>query len=97
MEGGRGWPETRSTRHHHDDKTKVTVTRLGYQHCSGACSLKPQIYEAKSELGDKAEEMIVSDRSVDPLYVFVTSEQGWSANVERTMKAQALRDDSKNP
>ena len=72
------------------------MTRLGYQHGSGAGSLKPQIYEAKSELGDKAEEMIVSDRIVGPLYIFESSEQGWSANVERTMKAQALRDNSKN-
>ena len=40
--------------------------------------------------------MIVNDRIVDPLYVFVTSEYGWSANVERTMKAQALRDNSMN-
>ena len=29
---GRGWPETSSTRHHHNDKTKFTVTRIGYQH-----------------------------------------------------------------
>ena len=70
-EEGRGWPETRSTRHHHDDKTKVTLTRLGYQHGSGAGSLKTQIQGTKSELGDKAEEMIVSDRIVHPLYVFV--------------------------
>ena len=56
--------------------------------------MKPQIYEAKTELGDKAEEMIVSDRIVDPLSVFVTSEYGWSANVERTVKAQ--RDNSTN-
>ena len=37
-----------------------------------------------------------SDRIVDPLYVFVTSEYCWSANVERTVKAQALRDNSTN-
>ena len=30
-EGGRGWPETQSTRHHHNDKTKVITPRLGYQ------------------------------------------------------------------
>ena len=48
------------------------------------------------ELGDNAEELIVSDRSVDPLCLFVTSEHDWSANVERTVKAQALRDNSTN-
>ena len=31
---GRGWPETRSTRHHHNDETKVVTPRLGYQHTS---------------------------------------------------------------
>ena len=93
---GRGWPETSSTGHHHNDKTKVTVTRLGYQHGSGAGLLKPQVHEATTELGDNVEEMIVSDRIVDPLHVFVTSEYGWSANVERSMKAQALRDNSTN-
>ena len=30
-EGGRGWPETQSTRHHSNDKTKVITPRLGYQ------------------------------------------------------------------
>ena len=88
VSGPRHW----STRHHHNDETKVITSRLGYQHGSGAGSLKPQIYEATTQLSDKAEKMIVSDGIVDPLYVFVTSEHGWSANVERTMKAQALRD-----
>ena len=55
-----------------------------------------EVAAATTELSDKAEEMTVSDRIVDPLYVFVTSEYGWSANVERTMKAQALRENSTN-
>ena len=75
-EGDRGWPETRSARHHHNDETKVITPRLGYQHGSGAGSLKPQIYEATTQLSDKAEKMIVSDGIVDPLYVFVTSQHG---------------------
>ena len=57
-------------RHHQHDKAKVTVTRLGYQHGAGAGSLRPQIHDATTELGNKIEEMIVSDRIVDPLCVF---------------------------
>ena len=56
-----------STRHHPNDKTKVITSRHGYQHGSGAGSLKPQIYEATTHISDKAEKMIVSDRIFDPL------------------------------
>ena len=38
-EGGRGWPETRSTRHH-SDETKVVTPRLGYQHTSRIVMVK---------------------------------------------------------
>jgi len=50
----------------------------------------------KEVLGSKVESVRVGDRIVDSPCVLVTGEYGWSANMERIMRAQALRDDTMN-
>ncbi|ETO00396.1 heat shock protein 90A [Reticulomyxa filosa] len=48
----------------------------------------------KEILGQKVEKVIVGYRMVYSTCSLVTSEYGWSANIERIMNAQALRDTS---
>jgi molecular chaperone HtpG len=88
----------------YDGKKLVSCSKEGLQledteeEKAKAEELKAQ-YEAlcrlmKDILGDKVEKVLVSDRIVDSPCVLVTGEYGWSANMERIMKAQALRDSS---
>merc|ERR1712137_1001536 len=68
-----------------DEKKKKEEIKAQFE---GLCRVMKDI------LGDKVEKVIVSDRIVDSPCVLVTGEYGWRANMERIMKAQALRDNS---
>merc|ERR1712070_380780 len=68
-----------------DEKKKAEEQKAQFE---SLCRLMKDI------LGDKVEKVLVSDRVVDSPCVLVTGEYGWSANMERIMKAQALRDSS---
>ena len=47
----------------------------------------------KDTLGERVQSVKVSDRLSNTPCVLVTAEYGWSANMERILKAQALRND----
>ncbi|XP_023005321.1 heat shock protein 90-2 [Cucurbita maxima] len=68
-----------------DEKKKKEALKEKFE---GLCKV------IKDVLGDKVEKVVVSDRVVDSPCCLVTGEYGWTANMERIMKAQALKDNS---
>ena len=88
----------------YDGKKLVSVTKEGLEieeseEEKAAAEERKAAFEPlcrlmKDILGDKVEKVVVGERIVDSPCVLVTGEYGWSANMERIMKAQALRDSS---
>merc|ERR1711907_823224 len=68
-----------------DEKKKREEEKAKFE---SLCKLMKEI------LGDKVEKVVLGTRIDESPCVLVTSEYGWSANIERIMKAQALRDSS---
>jgi molecular chaperone HtpG len=87
-----------------EDKKLISITKEGLEleltedekkkKEEEKAAFEPLCKKIKEILGDKIEKATLSDRVVDSPCCLVTAEFGWSANMERIMKAQALRDDS---
>ncbi|KAI5726126.1 hypothetical protein M8J77_024097 [Diaphorina citri] len=88
----------------YDGKTLVSVTKEGLELPEDEEEKKKREEDKvkfenlckvmKDILDKKVEKVIVSNRLVDSPCCIVTSQYGWTANMERIMKAQALRDTS---
>merc|ERR1712127_640594 len=88
----------------YDDKKLVSATKEGLELDQTdeekkaaeeeKASFETLTKKIKEILGDKIEKVVLSDRIVSSPCVLVTGEFGWSANMERIMTAQALRDNS---
>jgi len=68
-----------------EEKKKFEETKAKFQ---------PLCEVMKNILDKKVEKVVVSNRMVSSPCCIVTSQYGWSANMERIMKAQALKDTS---
>merc|ERR1711944_377616 len=86
-----------------DGKNLVSVTKEGLELPEDEEKKKREEDKAKFEnlckvmkdiLDKKVEKVVVSNRLVNSPCCIVTSQYGWTANMERIMKAQALRDTS---
>jgi len=71
-----------------DDKDKETVEKLKDEY-------KPLTTWLKGVYGDRVEDVTISKRLGQSPCVLVTGQYGWSANMERIMKAQTFSDPSK--
>merc|ERR1712026_404174 len=87
-----------------DGKKLVSVTKEGLElpededekkkFEEAKAKFEPLCKVMKDILDKKVEKVVVSNRLVSSPCCVVTSQYGWSANMERIMKAQALRDTS---
>merc|ERR1712224_646977 len=84
----------------YDGKKLLSVTREGlkFEETEAFEEIKadfePLCKLMKEILGDKTEKVVVSERLSEAPCCLVTGEYGWTANMERIMRAQALRDNS---